>query len=277
MKTVIKSRLPKMAIILFLIALSVSFVGYFRSTDQFDYPSIPVEIQSAFLSQAYFSELAEQYARIRSEHRRWYVFDHSESIAAHAILVRMMYDLRSDPEALYGHDHFEIFFDTFDRAVRQLSYTTKEIHYFRNELNRYGEAPERLEEMIALAAWGKWRLYSARYHRYEVKELDAAYQVKFITDNGRFEAVYHTKTGQMVTDPVNMGTYNYAPGSPYPWKDILHHQFDKLPWMKWGNTNEVSYEEITQRRTRHGSMEQQNNTDHIQQLIKNKRLELNRK
>ncbi|MCU6712012.1 hypothetical protein M6D81_25235 [Paenibacillus sp. J5C_2022] len=274
MKTVIKSRVPKMAIIIFLVALIVSFFGYYRLADYIVYPAVPVEIEAKFLSEAYFSQLSEQYARIRSEYRRWYLFDHSKSIAAHAILVRMMSDLRKQPEALDGHDHFERFFDTFDRAVRQLPYTTEEIHYFRNELNRYGEAPERLEEMVELAACGKWRLYSARYHRYEVKELDAAYQVKFISDNGRFEAVYHTETGQIVTDPVNMGTYNYAPGSIYPWKDILHHQYDKLPWMKWGNTNQVSYEEIVQRKTRHGSIEQQTNTEELQQLIRSRMLEL---
>lgn len=234
------------------------------------FPTMAVNIEADFLTEAYFSELSAQYAQIRSEHRRWYVFDHSKAIAAHAILIRMMHDLGSQPEALYGHSHFDLFFETFDRHVRQLPYITEEIHYFRNELNRYGEAPERLDEMVELVACGKWRLFSARYHRYEVTEPDAAYHVKFISANGRFEVVYHTETGQIVIDPVNMGTYNYAPGSIHPWKYYQHHQYDKVPWMKWGNTDQVSYEEIKQKKTRHGSTEQKNSTAELKQLIKNK-------
>jgi len=244
--------------------------GYHRHAENVVYPEVQVNVEADFLSVAYFSDLSAQYAQIRLEHRRWYVFDHSKAIASHAILTRMMHDLENRPEALYGHLNFDLFFETFDRYVRQLPYITDEIHYFRNKLNRYGEAPERLDKMIELAACGKWRLFSARYHRYEAAELDAAYHVKFISANGRFEVVYHTETGLIVTDPVNMGTYNYAPGSIHPWKYYQHHQYDKVPWMKWGNTDQVSYQEITQRQTRHGSTEQKNSTAELEQLIKNK-------
>ncbi|MEF2247869.1 hypothetical protein [Paenibacillus sp. IITD108] len=231
---------------------------------------MPVDIKADFLTEAYFSELSAQHKQIRSEYQKWYVFDHSKAIAAHAILTRMMHDLESNPEILHGHKQFDLFFDTFDRNVKQLAYITEELHYFRNVLNQYGEAPERLDEMIELAACGKWQLFSARYHRYEVEELDAAYHVKFISANGRFEVVYHTQTGLIVTDPVNMGTYNYAPGSFNPWKYYLHHQFDKVPWTKWGNTDEVSYKEITQREMRHGSKEQKNSSAELKQAINNK-------
>ncbi|MCR2820047.1 hypothetical protein [Lederbergia panacisoli] len=60
-----------------------------------------------------------------------------------------------------------------------------------------------------------------RYHRYVVNDYDPAYNVKFISSDGRFEVVYNIETGQMVTDPVNMGTYNIAPGSIVPWTRIV--------------------------------------------------------
>lgn len=248
----------------------LSWFGYRQLAENIVFPVVTVDIEADFLTEAYFSELSAQYAQVRLEHRGWHVFDHSKAIAAHAILSRMMLDLGNHPEVLSGHKQFDLFFETFDRHVRQLPYITEEIHYFRNELNRYGEAPEQLNEMIELAACGKWRLFSARYHRYEVTEPDAAYHVKFISANGRFEVVYHTETGRIVTDPVNMGTYNYAPGSIHPWKYYQHHQYDKVPWMKWGNTDQVSYEEIKQKQTRHGSTEQKNSTSELKQLIKNK-------
>ncbi len=247
-----------------------SLVGYQRLAENVVFPAVDVHIDADFLSEAYFSELTAQYAQIRSAHRKWYVFDHSEAIAAYAIIIRMMHDLENHPETLYEHSHLDLFFETFDRYVRQLPYITKEIHYFRNELNRYGEAPEQLNAMIELVACGKWRQFSSRYHRYEAAEYDAAYHVKFISANGRFEVVYHTETGRIVTDPVNMGTYNYAPGSLHPWKYYQHHQYDKVPWMKWGNTAQVSYEDIQQKKTRHGSTEQKHSTAELKQLIKNK-------
>lgn len=244
--------------------------GYFRLEGSIISPSVQVDIEADFLSEAYFSKLSDQYDQIRSEYRKWYIFDTSKAIASHAILTHMMHDLVENQELLNGHKQFNLFFETFDQHVKQLPYITEEIHYFRNELNRYGEAPKQLEEMIELAACGKWQLFSARYHRYVVSEYDAAYNVKFISSNGRFEVVYNAETGQMVTDPVNMGTYNYAPGSIIPWKYYQHHQYDKVPWMKWGNTNQVSYEELTQRQTRHGSIEQKDSSDALQKLIENK-------
>lgn len=244
-----------------------SLFGYWRLAENVVFPTVSINIEADFLTEAYFSELSDHYDQIRLEHSKWYIFDHSKAIAAHAILIRMMHDLESHPEMLYGHRNFDLFFERFDRHVRQLPYVTEEIHYFRNELNRYGEYSEQLDEMIELAACGKWRLFSARYHRYEVTESDAAYHVKFISANGRFEVVYHTETGMVVTDPVNMGTYNYAPGSIHPWKYYQHHQYDKVPWKKWGNTNQMSYEEIKQRKTKHGSMEQKNSTAELEQAI----------
>ncbi|MEH7346485.1 hypothetical protein V7122_21805 [Bacillus sp. JJ1532] len=269
-RTVIKSRSPKTVLIILFFVFLVSMYGYHRLDEKFVYPVVHVAIKSDFLTEEYFSELSAQYDQILSQHQKWYVFDRSKAIGSHAILTRLMHDLRENEEMLVGHQHYNLFFDTFDRHVRQLAYVTEEVHYFRNELNRYGEAPERLDEMIELAACGKWRLFSAKYHRYEETELDAAYHEKFVSSNGRFEVVYHIETGEIVTNLVNMGTYNYAPGSIHPWKYYQHHKYDKVPWKKWGNTDQISYKEITKRPSRHGSKEQKNSTEELQYLIKNK-------
>ncbi len=253
--------------------LMILIYGYSHYKKSVTYPPIQVELEADFLSDTYFLELSEQYDIIRSEHRKWYILDHSKAIASHAILTRMMDDLVENQELLHGHKHFHIFFATFDQHVKQLPYITKEIHYFRNELNKYSGAPEKLEDMIELAACGKWQLFSAKYHRYEVDEYDAAHNVKFISSDGRFEVVYNYETGEMITDPINMGTYNYAPGSILIWKYYKHHNYDKVPWKEWGNTDEVSFEEIKQRVTRHGSTEQKNSSDALEELIENKNLE----
>lgn len=269
-RVVIKSRAPKTFLIILLFVFMVSLYGHYHLEKSVVYPIVPVVTHAEFLSEAYFSELSEQYFQIRSEHRKWFRFDTSKAIASHAIVTHLMSDLMENQVLLEGHTQFDLFFDTFDQHVRQLPYITEEIHYFRNELNRYSGAPEHLEEMIELVACGKWKLFSATYHRYEVEEYDAAYNEKFISSNGRFEAVYHTETGQLINDPVNMGTYNYAPGSIVPWKYYQHHKYDKVPWKEWGNTNQVSYKEITNNQSRHGSMEQKKSTKELNNLIKEK-------
>jgi len=267
-RKVIKRRSLKTIVILLIFLLLVSIYEYQRIGKEMTYPIVPVATKASFLSEAYFSELSDQYASIRSKHRKWYIFDSSKAIASHAILTHMMHDLLNNEDLLYGNTNYDLFFETFDHHVKQLPYITEEIHYFRNELNQYGKAPEQLVEMIKLAACGKWQLYSSRYHRYEDSQYDAAYNVKFISSNGRFEVVYNIETGQMVTDPVNMGTYNYAPGSILPWNYYQHHKYDKVPWKKWGNTNQISYKDIVKRKSRHGSTEQKRGTEELHSLIK---------
>lgn len=268
-QTTINFKSPKTIAITLLIVLALSIYGYSRQQMNIIYHTVQVDIETNFLSDTYFTELTDQYEKLRSEHRKWYLLDHSKAIASHAILTRMMQDLKDNQDLLYGHKHFDLFFDTFDQYVKQLPYITDDIHYYRNDLNKYGEAPEQLDEMIALAACGKWQLFSARYHRYEVDEYDSAYNVKFISSDGRFEVVYNTEGGKIVTDPVNMGTYNFAPGSIIPWKYYQHHKYDKVPWKKWGNTDQATYEEIKQRESRHGLNEQKNSSDELEQIIEN--------
>lgn len=229
---------------------------------------------SEFLSDDYFLELGELFDTVKKRNDTWYVFDGSKKIAAQSVLSRMMEDLEKNPDVLTDHKNFNRFFETFDKHIRELGGITQELHYFRNTLNAYSDAPENLDDMITLAAKGEWRLFSAKYHKYTNEGMNSALNVKFVSANGRFEAVYNTETGQMVVDPYNMGTYNYAPGSIHPIEYFKHHIYDKKPWKKWGNTEEVSYRDIVRLESGHGTDESKKNAEYIEKLIRQRRDEL---
>ncbi|TVX94716.1 hypothetical protein FPZ44_12470 [Paenibacillus agilis] len=233
--------------------------------------NVSVSSGSDFLSKAYFEELEALYKQIKMKNDRWYVFDGSSQIAATAVITRMISDLENDPDALINHESFNQYFIVFDKNIRKLDSITEQFHYFRNVLNSYGGAPKKLDEMIALAAEGKWKLFSSKYHMYNYKGMDGALNVKFISKDGRFEAVYNTGTGTLVSDPVNMGTYNYAPGSINPIKYLMHNRYDKIPWKKWGNTKEVSYQDINTFQSGHGSLRAKSNFKKVEEEIQLKK------
>ncbi|GIP18073.1 hypothetical protein J40TS1_37150 [Paenibacillus montaniterrae] len=235
------------------------------------------EDHTEFLSDEYFSGLDELYTQVKLKHKKWHSIDGPNKIAAKTVLAKMMEDLESNPDAIINHQNFNRYFETFDQHVRRLSELTEEIHFFRNTLNKYSGAPSSLDEMITLTAQHKWQLFSAKFHRYNVEGINAALNVKFISADGRFEVVYNAGTGEMVDDPVNMGTYNYAPGSIKPRKYFKHYLFDVVPWKKWGNVEGVSYKDITRLQSRHGTDEEKHNTLKIEKLIEERTLELTQK
>lgn len=231
------------------------------------------EDNTEFLSNNYFYELDALYKQVKLENEKWYIFDDSKKIAAKTVITKMMKDLENNPNVLIKHENYNLYFETFDKNIRKLNIITEEIHFFRNTLNSYSGAPTSLDEMITLTSEHKWKLFSAKFHRYNYEGVNAALNVKFISANGRFEAVYNTETEEIVTDPVNMGTYNYAPGSINPKKYYKHYLFDLVPWKKWGNIDGVSYKDIMSLASKHGSIEQKNNTKKIEKLIDEKRIE----
>lgn len=226
---------------------------------------------SEFVSEAYFNELEQWFNDTKKAHDRWHNWDNAEHIAAESVITMMMQDLLNNPEALLDHPHFNQYFETFDHYIRKLDRISEEMHYFRNTLNSYSDAPASLDEMITLAASGEWKLFSARYHRYDYEDLNGAYNVKFISKDGRFEAVYNTESGQIVLDPVNMGTYNYASGSIHPVKYYQHNKYDKVPWKQWGNTKEVPYEEIGRMPSKQGTKEEKLNSGKVEQWIEERK------
>lgn len=128
--------------------------------------------------------------------------------------------------------------------------------------------------MIDLAAKGEWYLFSAKFHRFNYGGINGALNVKFLSADGRFEAIYNTVTGKIVTDPANIGTYNYAPGSVNPIEFYIHDKYDKKPWKKWGNVKEFSYDDIMSLESGHSSDEATNNNKEVERLIQQRKAEL---
>lgn len=240
-------------------------VGVFVSHD---------ESKAQFLSDEYFDELELQYYQTSTENKTWFADNKSKKIAAAMVIDKMMKDLMNSPYELKDHVNFYRFFDVFAKNIRRLEKITEEIHFFRNVLNAYSGAPSSLDEMITLTAQGKWKLYDAKYHKYNYKERNGAFNVKFVSSRAGFEEIYNVVTGELVTDPYNMGTYNFAPGSINPFKHYKHIVYDKNPWKKWGNVKEVSYQDIIQLQSMHGSVEAKNCTKTIEKWIKQRKAEL---
>lgn len=231
-------------------------------------------VESKFLSNDYFDGLDELFEKVKIENDKWYVFDSSKKIAAEAVINKMIDDLERKPQALRNHENFIRFFETFDKNIRKLDSITERMHFFRNTLNSYGDAPTKLIDMIDLAARDKWELFSAKFHRYNYGGINGALNVKFISADGRFEAVYNTGTGEIIFDAPNMGTYNYAPGSVNPIEYYMHNKYDKKPWKEWGNIKGFSYGDIISLESEHGSEEAENNEKKIAELIQHRKNEL---
>lgn len=127
---------------------------------------------------------------------------------------------------------------------------SKEIHYFRNKLNR---APKSLEEMITanknLSSEKKWRLLPPGQSIFHMYGADGEYNLKFVSYNGIYEGVYN-KVGVLLTelnDAVNMGTYNYSDPS-----DLVNHGiYDVLTYNKWGTVEGVPKPKEDERDNKH--------------------------
>lgn len=264
--------MPKKVVTFSLSLFFIIFLSSFLRNPQVLESSLAVigKVESEFLSDEYFEDLNVLFETAKLQNDKWYILDGSKKIAAEAVVNQMMDDLEKKPKVLEKHKNFNRFFETFDRYIRKLDTITERMHFFRNTLNSYSGAPDKLDDMINLAARGKWELFSAKYHRYNYKEINGALNLKFVSADGRFEAVYNGRTGEIVVDPANMGTYNYAPGSANPIKFYMHNKFDKKPWKRWGNIKDFSYENIIVLKSGHGTDEADNNYEEVEGLIKQK-------
>jgi hypothetical protein len=109
-------------------------------------------------------------------------------------------------------------------------------HYFRINFSR---APPTLTEMIYTIKTNnslfKWKLMTPGYAVIHMYGDEGEYNIKFISEDGYFEAVYN-RNGELLTqyrDPLNMGTFNYA--DQINNKD-KHTDLDVMPYFRWGNT-----------------------------------------
>jgi hypothetical protein len=118
---------------------------------------------------------------------------------------------------------------------------TGQEHYLRNHFSR---APLTLNEMVHIitetnnAPFG-WRLSTWKETAFHSYGEDGAYNLKFISADGHFEAVYG-KNGCLLTadnDPLNMGTFNYG---DYQTENMKHYKYDVWPYFKWNNTREAA-------------------------------------
>jgi hypothetical protein len=161
-----------------------------------------------------------------------------------AALRKIMSDVRNQEAWLYllEEQAFRGLCDRINALIsRRGGPRTAEEHYFRNYLNR--GAPGTLEEMVALVKASpperKWKLQSPRQAAFHMQGPDGIHNVKFVSPDGHFEAVYG-KGGILLTeanDPINMGTYNYAD----PARELLKHVlYDVSPFGDWGNSAATS-------------------------------------
>jgi hypothetical protein len=117
---------------------------------------------------------------------------------------------------------------------------SQEIHYFRVYFSR---APKTLDEMIRIILGNEnnifeWELLPWQNMAFHMYGRDGEYNLKFISADGHFEAVYN-KNGILLTegnDSLNMGTFNYAHQLA---DQMTHYNLDVWPYFMWNNTEEA--------------------------------------
>jgi RHS repeat-associated protein len=118
--------------------------------------------------------------------------------------------------------------EALDKAEAALN-GLKDAHFDRQNANN---PPTTLREAQDKSREGgdctKLSPYQAIYHQ----QNGATGNIKYVCSDGS-EGVYDAKTGKLVTDAANVGTYNYYD----PNKDSVKHMiFDVLPYFIFGNS-----------------------------------------
>lgn len=76
----------------------------------------------------------------------------------------------------------------------------------------------------------------AIYH--QNSRLDIGENIKLVDPTGKMEVVYNAN-GDIVLDPRDIGTYNFAPSNSKEiglLAPIVHEGLDVVPWSDWGNS-----------------------------------------
>lgn len=125
-------------------------------------------------------------------------------------------------------------FDSFRESVNALISGLKSAHYNRNENNV--DLPKSPQEAYEEG----WKdNVAANCHQFSATGNNV--NSKFVSPDGTREVIYDT-AGNIVTDPRDIGTYNYCP-SDQGNKIIAgvgHLFMDVLPWYVWGNSEDDS-------------------------------------
>mgnify|MGYP003291388509 CR=1 FL=1 len=104
------------------------------------------------------------------------------------------------------------------------TYPSKEEHYSRNENNP--DFPDEYDEEY-FADWDD--SVSAACHQFTAPQKD---NIKFVSIDGMYEVIYD-RNGFEVTDPKDVGTYNYISPKTDP---VGHIVVDVIPWIIHGNS-----------------------------------------
>ena len=122
----------------------------------------------------------------------------------------------------------------FESECKRLELKEKERNWNRNELMTLKVST--LEEARKLTEGGNPvliqldKMKSACHMQGTSKTADPLKNIKFVSVDGHYEFVFN-ELGLLVTDPVNMGTYNFYSPNDDP---IGHFCSDVIPWIKWG-------------------------------------------
>lgn len=101
---------------------------------------------------------------------------------------------------------------------------SKEEHYSRNKYNP--SFPEQYDEEF----YKEWDdTVSANCHQFTAPDRD---NKKYVSPDGMCEVIYDVN-GQIVTDPRDVGTYNFISPNENGWG---HGVQDVLPWILYGNS-----------------------------------------
>lgn len=103
---------------------------------------------------------------------------------------------------------------------------TKDEHYNRNQYNI--DLPENITAANE-AGWDSG--VAANAHQFSAVDGE---NVKFVDPDGKREVIFDS-SGNMVTDPRDIGTYNFCPSGGFV-GSAGHFVKDILPWIVWGNT-----------------------------------------
>ena len=125
------------------------------------------------------------------------------------------------------------YFTSIIDKAKDFMNSIKEAHYTRNRYNTPPLNKEEAEKLVANGLFIKMSETKDVYHEMGVASTyNPANNDKYVSVDGHIEGVYD-ENGNLVTDSVNQGTYNFA----NPNKDPIGHFIkDVIPYYIWGNS-----------------------------------------
>ena len=107
------------------------------------------------------------------------------------------------------------------------------MHFARNKINRAPSSLQGMVDYINEYPSKKWRMLPATESLFHMNDGEV-YNIKFVSPDEHFEAVYNAQTMLLVDSPSNMGTYNFVG----PSDKTNHETYDVNPFFQYGNTED---------------------------------------